>query len=205
MRTLDPLAHASVRRRILDAARDLFADQGYHACSMAQVAERAKLGKAGLYHYFKSKQAILEALHDDLWADTESRIAAMPRCHSLKEVLRYAGRGYLQHFEDPKAVQMTRIVFNMGRQDSGLRQKAVALVKPDMEKHILALFGPWFEPGTPPGQVNLFAMQFFGSLFYQVFVLRHLCPGGELPVTPFEYLEQLVETFAAGARRIGGR
>jgi AcrR family transcriptional regulator len=205
MRTLDPLAHASVRRRILDAARDLFAEQGYHAASMAQVAEHAKLGKAGLYHYFKSKQSLLEALHDDLWSDTEDRIAKLPHLRSLKDALRVAGRGYLEHFEDPKAVQMTRILFNMGRQETGLREKAVTLVKPELERHIHALFSPWFKATTPPGVIHLFVMQFFGSLFYQIFVLRHLCPGGELPVTPMEYLEQLVEIYAAGARQLGGK
>jgi AcrR family transcriptional regulator len=205
MRTLDPLAHASVRRRILDAARDLFSEQGYHAASMAEVAQRARLGKAGLYHYFKSKQAILEALHDDLWSDTADRIAKMPKLRDLKDALRAAGRGYLEHFDDPKAVQMTRIVFNMGRQDTSLREKAVTLVKPELEGHIQAIFSPFFAPGTPPGVIYLFAMQFFGSLFYQIFVLRHLCPGGELPVTPLEYLDQLVEIYAAGARQLGGR
>lgn len=205
MRLLDPQAHARVKHRILDAARSLFSEQGYHAASMAAVAARAGLGKAALYHYFKSKQALLQALHAQHWADTEARIRRFPRFATLKQALREAGREYLRHFEDPKALQMTRIVFNMGQQDHALREKAVALVRPEMGEHIQAIFAPFFGPATPPGQVHLYAMQFFGCLFYHVFVLRNLCQGGELPVTQYEYLDQLVDVFAAGARQLGGR
>lgn len=205
MRKVDPLAHAEVKSRILDAARSLFSERGFHAASMAEVAARAGLGKAAVYHYFKGKVAVLQALHSDLWSDTESRIRGFPRFRSLKEALRGAGREYLRHFEDPKALQMTRIVFNMGQQDHALREKAVTLVQPKMDHHIQAVFGPFFSKGTPPGQVNLFAMQFFGSLFYHVFVLRNLCQGDDLPVTQLEYLDQLVDVFAAGARQLGGR
>jgi AcrR family transcriptional regulator len=205
VRKVDPEAHARVRGRILDAARALFAQKGFHACSMNDVARRAGLGKAAIYHYFVSKQALLQALHADLWAQTEARLAGLPRFKNLREALLYAGTAYLAHFEDPKALAMTRIVFNMGEQDHSLRESAVALVRPNMEAHIQAAFGPFFKGGVPTGQIHLFAMQFFGSLFYHVFVLRSLCPGGDLPVTQQEYLTQLVDIYAAGARQLGGR
>lgn len=205
MRTIDQQAHAKARHRILDAARAIFAEKGYHGASMNDVARGAGLGKAALYHYFPSKQALMQALHTELWAGTEARIASLPRFASLKEALRYAGLAYLAHFADAKALQMTRIAFNMGTQDKALRDSSVALVRPDMEAHTQTVFGPFFKGGTPTGQVHLFATQFFGSLFYHVFVLRSLFQDDDLPVTQTEYLDQLVEIYAAGARRIGGR
>lgn len=205
MRLLDPQAHARVKGRILDAARSLFSEQGYHAASMAEVAARAGLGKAAVYHYFKSKRSLLQALHTDHWTDTQARIMRFPRFNSLKQALRETGREYLRHFEEPKAQQMTRIVFNMGQQDQALREKAVAMVRPEMEEQILTVFAPFFGPMTPPGQVHLFAMQFYGCLFYHVFVLRSLCQGGDLPVTQYEYLDKLVDVFAADPRQLGGR
>lgn len=205
MRTIDKAAHAKTRERILDAARETFAEKGYHGASMNDVARAAGSGKAALYHYFPSKQALLQALHQSLWSETEERIAKLPKFQSLKEALRFAGRAYLAHFADEKALQMTRIVFNMGTQDQDLRASSLALVRPNMEAHIQTFFGPHFKGGTPSGQIHLFAMQFFGSIFYNLFVLRSLCQGEELMVTQEEYLDQLVEIFAAGARRIGGR
>lgn len=205
MRRVDPAAHARVKSRILDAARDLFARRGYHAASMNDVARASGLGKAAVYHYFPSKQALLLALHADLWGRTRERIGSLPKFRSLREALRFAGRAYLEHLADPKALAMTRIVFNMGETDPRMRESAVTLVRPDMEAQIQAVFGPFFKGGTPPGQVHLFAMQFFGSLFYHLFVIRTFCPGGDLPVTQQEYLDQLADIFAAGARQLGGR
>lgn len=46
------------RRRILEAARELFASGGYEAVSMERVAARAGLKKANLFHYYPTKEAL---------------------------------------------------------------------------------------------------------------------------------------------------
>lgn len=49
--------------RILDAAKDLFAESGFNAVSMNAIAERAGFSKANVFHHFKSKNALyLEVL-----------------------------------------------------------------------------------------------------------------------------------------------
>lgn len=47
------------RARILARATDAFAQLGYASASMAQLAQACQTSKAGLYHYFPSKEAIL--------------------------------------------------------------------------------------------------------------------------------------------------
>lgn len=47
---------------ILAAALDLFAEKGFSATRMEDVAARAGLSKAGVYLYFKDKMALLQAL-----------------------------------------------------------------------------------------------------------------------------------------------
>jgi AcrR family transcriptional regulator len=54
------------RERVLDAAVDLFAEQGYDGTSVAQVIERAGLTKGGFYHHFASKEALLFEVYGDL-------------------------------------------------------------------------------------------------------------------------------------------
>jgi len=56
----------STRDRILSAAVDLFATQGYDATSVAQVIDRAGLTKGGFYHHFASKDALLYEVYGDL-------------------------------------------------------------------------------------------------------------------------------------------
>jgi len=50
------------RLAVEDAALELFMEQGYHATSMRQIADRAELALGGIYNHFKSKDEIFEAL-----------------------------------------------------------------------------------------------------------------------------------------------
>lgn len=50
---------------IVKASADLFEKVGYHRASMQMVAEEVGLGKPTLYHYFKSKNEILYAIHQE--------------------------------------------------------------------------------------------------------------------------------------------
>ena len=49
-------------RAILDAALDVFADNGFAQARLEDVAARAGVGKGTIYLYFPSKQALFEAL-----------------------------------------------------------------------------------------------------------------------------------------------
>ena len=61
---VDPSAtHPDTRQRILDAALDLFIEQGFDGTSLRQIAEKLGVTKAALYYYFESKDDILMALH----------------------------------------------------------------------------------------------------------------------------------------------
>jgi AcrR family transcriptional regulator len=50
------------RLAIEDVAIELFMEQGYHATSMRQIAERAELALGGIYNHFASKDEIFEAI-----------------------------------------------------------------------------------------------------------------------------------------------
>lgn len=48
--------------RILDAAEELFSEQGYDAVSMSAIAERASVSKANIFHHFKTKRELYLAV-----------------------------------------------------------------------------------------------------------------------------------------------
>jgi AcrR family transcriptional regulator len=50
------------RLAIEDAALELFMEQGYHATSMRQIAERTDLALGGIYNHFASKEEIFAAI-----------------------------------------------------------------------------------------------------------------------------------------------
>lgn len=52
------------RAAILDFAAESFAERGYAACSMSDIAAKSGASKARLYHYYESKEAMLFDLLD---------------------------------------------------------------------------------------------------------------------------------------------
>lgn len=58
---------ADKRRAILDAAVKVFARQGFHACRVADIADEAKVAYGLVYHYFPSKDEILNTLFLERW------------------------------------------------------------------------------------------------------------------------------------------
>jgi AcrR family transcriptional regulator len=53
---------AASRDRILASARTLFAERGYFACRMADVAQRAGMSAGNVYWHFDSKEGLLKAI-----------------------------------------------------------------------------------------------------------------------------------------------
>jgi AcrR family transcriptional regulator len=50
------------REKILDAARDMFAEEGFDAVTMRAIAERIEYTPTAIYHHFKNKNALLTEL-----------------------------------------------------------------------------------------------------------------------------------------------
>ena len=55
------------RRMILDAAVRVFARQGFHHCRVSDVADEAGVAYGLVYHYFDSKEEILNTLFLERW------------------------------------------------------------------------------------------------------------------------------------------
>jgi AcrR family transcriptional regulator len=57
------------RRVILEAAVRVFARRGYHASRVGDIAEEAGVAHGLLYHYFASKEAVLETIFRETWTE----------------------------------------------------------------------------------------------------------------------------------------
>jgi AcrR family transcriptional regulator len=55
------------RRLILDAAVRVFARQGFHTCRVSDIADEAGVAYGLVYHYFSSKEQILDTLFLERW------------------------------------------------------------------------------------------------------------------------------------------
>src|SRR5688572_6710003 len=61
------LAPVDKRRIILDAAVRVFARDGFHKCRVSDIADEAGVAYGLVYHYFKSKDQVLDTLFLERW------------------------------------------------------------------------------------------------------------------------------------------
>jgi AcrR family transcriptional regulator len=71
------------RRQILDAAIRVFARQGFHATRVADIADEAGVAYGLVYHYFESKEKLLNELFSERWA---LLLAAIDEAHGSAEL-----------------------------------------------------------------------------------------------------------------------
>lgn len=74
--TLAERRKAELRREIIDAAFTCFAENGYHATGIADIAARLGIGHGTFYRYFENKRDIVEHVINDLVARILDTLAA---------------------------------------------------------------------------------------------------------------------------------
>ena len=76
------------RRQILNAAVRVFARQGFHTCRVSDIADEAGVAYGLVYHYFSSKEEILDTLFTERWGlMLEAIVAADAAASSPREKL----------------------------------------------------------------------------------------------------------------------
>jgi len=65
----DRSTNGTKRRLILDAAVRVFAKRGYHTSRVGDIAEEAGIAHGLLYHYFSSKEEVLETVFRENWSE----------------------------------------------------------------------------------------------------------------------------------------
>lgn len=56
------------RRQILDGAVRVFARQGFHATRVSDIADEADVAYGLVYHYFQSKEKVLDEIFSERWS-----------------------------------------------------------------------------------------------------------------------------------------
>jgi len=93
------IATGEKRRLILDAAVRVFARRGFHTSRVGDIAEEAGVSHGLLYHYFSSKDELLETIFRETWDEVLTAIAAVeasgePAREQLRQVAKILLRGW---------------------------------------------------------------------------------------------------------------
>jgi TetR/AcrR family transcriptional regulator, fatty acid metabolism regulator protein len=119
------------RRQILDAAIRVFARQGFHSTRVSDIADEAGVAYGLVYHYFKSKEEVLNELFTERWslllaaideADSEGR----PPRAKLETVAGFIIESYRHDPELMKViiVEVTRAANSFGQTHLGEIRRA---------------------------------------------------------------------------------
>jgi TetR/AcrR family fatty acid metabolism transcriptional regulator len=123
------------RRLILDAAVRVFARQGFHACRVSDIADEAGVAYGLVYHYFASKDEILDTLFLERWQvmlqlirDVDDQ--AIPVREKLRAIASFIIDSY-QHDPDLMKViivEVTRAANSFGNTHIGTIREAYDLI-----------------------------------------------------------------------------
>ncbi len=92
----------ATRLALLQAAKTLFASQGYQATGIEAVAQAARVTRGALYHHFDDKKALFDAVVVDLQAKAAHIVATRARAEPDKwQRLRVGTDAFLEVCLDP--------------------------------------------------------------------------------------------------------
>src|SRR5918912_98065 len=114
------------RRLILDAAVRVFARNGFHGSRVGDIAEEAGVAHGLLYHYFRSKDEVLECIFRETWSDI---IAAARMVEETDEPARERLAG------------VAKILLRAWRRDSDLVKVVIREIvrSPDLQRRITVI------------------------------------------------------------------
>jgi AcrR family transcriptional regulator len=116
---------AARRRKVIDAARILFCDNGFHATGIAQIAKESGVAVGQLYRDFASKEEIVAAI---VQTDCVDFMAGEPLKEAVDRGDRDSVRAWVRNFVDP------------GTRDNDGRMFAEILAESSRNERIAAIF-----------------------------------------------------------------
>jgi TetR/AcrR family fatty acid metabolism transcriptional regulator len=184
-----PTAAEEKRRQILDAAVRVFARSGFHTSRVGDIAEEAGVAHGLLYHYFSSKDEVLETIFREQWTILVDRISAIeesgePAVDQLRHVAAIVLRNW-RHQPD-----VIRVLVREIARSPEVQQRIGELVKP------IAAVQRIIERGQSAGELRAdLNPQFAAVVFYGG--IEELLSGWVLGQLPDDE-----ESVAAGERTV---
>jgi AcrR family transcriptional regulator len=101
---------AATRQRLIEVATRQFAAHGYEDTSIGSVLDQAGVSRGSLYHHFAGKEALFEAVLEDMENDIGRRVTeAAGDTSDPAEILRRGGQAWVRLAGDPVVRQVLLI------------------------------------------------------------------------------------------------
>jgi AcrR family transcriptional regulator len=96
---LESIMKLSIKRSdIMQAALELLVEQGFHGAPMSEIARKAGVAAGTIYCYFESREALINALHEELEREIREVVTmGYPSAAALRDRFLYLGRQITRH------------------------------------------------------------------------------------------------------------
>lgn len=175
-KTFNEQKYTFQRKRLLTQARRLFAAKGVMETSMSQIAKACKVTKAALYHYFKSKDAILKEIFISQVDEREKEtiIGNLKRAQNLEECFRILGKHHIDDVTSPDHRDLMKIMLSETMKNAEMRKFYTQFFSEQFAKLVEEVLLSMTGGRKPEKEVRLLFFQFFASLmhysWYQIMV-----------------------------------
>ncbi len=114
------------RRQILDAAVRVFARQGFHQCRVSDIADEAGVAYGLVYHYFSSKESVLDTLFLERWDVLLEAIATVDKRRGQPRDKLHAVAGFIvdSYRADPELMKVIIVEVTRAANSFGARHLA---------------------------------------------------------------------------------
>jgi AcrR family transcriptional regulator len=206
-RTVNATLHGVRRDAFLDVAQRLVETKGYEAMSIQDVLDALEVSKGAFYHYFDSKQALLEAVVERFADGAMGRMAPIlsdPNLSALEKLERvFAGiAGWKAERKD-----LVLAIIEVWSSDSN------AIVREKLRRMTVRLMTPRFsaviKQGIDEGVFNVASPDETATVLLSVMLgfqeqATHLFIARQANTIPFELVERTVAGYTAAYERILG-
>lgn len=123
-RQVKPHEYAARRREILDAATELLRDKGYERMTIEDVLSHTGMSKGALYHYFRSKYALLEGVVEAMGEGALRELRAVVEEPNLIAIDKLRAYFRTEHAWKSENLTTVSTIMRLPREDNALlRQK----------------------------------------------------------------------------------
>jgi AcrR family transcriptional regulator len=156
-------ANEDKRDLILDAAKQVFAEEGLEGASLRAIAVRAGYTAAALYFHFESKEAIYaEVLKASLASLGEEVDLAVARAKSPTQRLKAAAMSFFRFYaENPRDLDLGFYLFRGGMKPAGLGHERDQLLNAALEAALCPIADAAVELGASRQKANLLMVDCF--------------------------------------------
>ncbi|TRW94860.1 TetR family transcriptional regulator [Paracoccus sp. M683] len=193
------------RELILDAARQVFAEEGLDGASLRAIAVRAGYTPAALYFHFDSKEAmyaeVLQTSLESLGAEVGS---AVSHASSPHQKLKAAAMSFFQFYAaNPRDLDLGFYLFRGGMKPAGLGQDRDLRLNAALEAALHPIAEAAVELGASRQQGNLLMVDCFAHAAGLLLLLhtgRIRMFGASAPELMETYVDSRVEQLGQGLR-----